>query len=46
MISDFCCSMTCLKGLRLLNEPLKKIMRYSYYVEAFIWFSPLKIYLG
>jgi hypothetical protein len=24
MLSDFCCSMTCLKWLRLLNEPLKK----------------------
>jgi hypothetical protein len=22
------------------NEPLKKIMRCFYYVEAFIWFSP------
>jgi hypothetical protein len=24
MLSNFCCSMTCLKWLRLLNEPLKK----------------------
>jgi hypothetical protein len=24
MLSDFCCSMTYLKWLRLLNEPLKK----------------------
>jgi hypothetical protein len=24
MLSDFCCSMTCHKWLRLLNEPLKK----------------------
>jgi hypothetical protein len=24
MLSSFCCSMTCLKWLRLLNEPLKK----------------------
>jgi hypothetical protein len=24
MLSDFCCSMTCLKWLRLLNEPFKK----------------------
>jgi hypothetical protein len=42
----FCCSMTCLKWLRLLNEPLKKIMHCSYYVEAFIWFSPLMLYFG
>jgi hypothetical protein len=32
--------MTCLKWLRLLNEPLKKTMRYFYYLEALIWFSP------
>jgi hypothetical protein len=25
MLSRFCCSMTCLKWLRLLNEPLKKL---------------------
>jgi hypothetical protein len=25
---------------------LEKIMRYSYYVEAFIWFPPLMLYLG
>jgi hypothetical protein len=24
MLSSFCCSMTCLKWMRLLNEPLKK----------------------
>jgi hypothetical protein len=24
----------------------KKIMHYSYYVEAFIWFSHLMLYLG
>jgi hypothetical protein len=40
MLSDFCCSMTCLKWLRLLNEPLKKIMHCFYYLEALIWFSP------
>jgi hypothetical protein len=47
MLSDFCCSMTCLKWLRFLNEPLKKkIVRCSYYLEAFIWFSALMLYLG
>jgi hypothetical protein len=40
MLSSFCCSMTCLKWLRLLNEPLKKSCVVFYYVEAFIWFSP------
>jgi hypothetical protein len=46
MLSEFFYSMTWLKWLRLLNEPLKKIMRCFYYVEAFIWFSPLMLYLG
>jgi hypothetical protein len=32
MLCDFCCSMTCLKWLRLLNEPLKKS-----YVVFIIW---------
>jgi hypothetical protein len=36
----FCCRITCLKWLRLLNEPLKKIMCCFYYMEAFILFSP------
>jgi hypothetical protein len=40
MLSSFCCSMTCLKWLRLLNEPLKKIIRCFYYMEALLWFSP------
>jgi hypothetical protein len=40
MLCDFCCSMTCLKWLRLLNEPLKNIMRCFYCLEALIWFSP------
>jgi hypothetical protein len=35
MLSSFCCSMTCLKWLRLLNVPLKKIMRCFCYMEAF-----------
>jgi hypothetical protein len=35
MLSSFCCCMTCLKWLRLLNEPLKKIMHCFYYMEAF-----------
>jgi hypothetical protein len=38
--------MTCLKLLRLLNEPLKKIMRCFYYLEALILFSPWCLYLG
>jgi hypothetical protein len=46
ILSDFCCSMAYLKWLRLLNEPLKKIMRCFYYMEAFIWFSPFMLYLG
>jgi hypothetical protein len=40
MLSDFFYSMTCLKWLRLLNEPLKKIMHCFYFMEALIWFSP------
>jgi hypothetical protein len=32
--------MTCLKWLRLLNEPLKKSCVVFYYLEAFNWFSP------
>jgi hypothetical protein len=38
--------MTCLKWLRLLNEPLKKIMRCFNYSEALFWFSPLMLSLG
>jgi hypothetical protein len=37
MLTSFCCSMTCLKWLRLLNEPLKKIMRCFYYMGAYYW---------
>jgi hypothetical protein len=45
MLSDFCCSMTCLKWLRLLNEPLKKscvilIMwkhLFGFLLWCFIW---------
>jgi hypothetical protein len=40
MLSGFCCSITVLKWLRLLNEPLKKIMHSFYFMEALIWFSP------
>jgi hypothetical protein len=40
VLSDFFCSMTCLKRLRLLNEPLKKSCVVFYHLEAFIWFSP------
>jgi hypothetical protein len=35
MLSGFFCSMTCLKWLRLLNEPLKKSCVVFYYMEAF-----------
>jgi hypothetical protein len=45
MLSDFCCSMTCLKWPRLLNEPLKNHALF-YYLEELIWLSPLKLYLG
>jgi hypothetical protein len=40
MLSIFCCSMTCLKWLRLLNEPLKKsCVVFIIWVHVIVIFS-------
>jgi hypothetical protein len=45
MLSSFCCSMTCLKWLRLLNEPLKNHALFLLYESIYLVFS-LMHYLG
>jgi hypothetical protein len=46
MLSSFLCSMTCLKWLRLLNEPLKKSCVVFIMWKHFIMVFSLMLYLG
>jgi hypothetical protein len=46
MLSDFFCSMTCLKWLRLLNEPLEKNHMLFLLFGSIILVFSLMLYLG
>jgi hypothetical protein len=46
MLSSYCCSMNCLKWLRMLNVPLKESCFFLLYGSILLWYCPLMLYLG